>query len=156
MSQLELLKFVPFRLNRLAAEVSGEVAKVYADRFGISIVEWRIMATLAVREPCSAQLIVRCTRTHKSRVSRGANRLIDTGLVARVDHEADDEDRRESLLRLTEKGRRLYRRMVPPVLAQEASILDCLDAEERRVFTLALDKLERSLGLVQDLHTPHD
>lgn len=147
MPRLELLEFIPFRLNRLAAEVSAELATVYADRFGVDVVEWRILTTLAVREPCSAQLIVRCTRTHKSRISRGVNRLIDVGHVART---GCDDDRREALLRLTSKGQRLYRRMLAPVLSKEEKILACLDADELRAFTLALDKLERSLGLLQD------
>lgn len=147
MPRLELLKFMPFRLNRLAAEVSNDLAKVYAERFGIDIPEWRILATLAVREPRSAQFIVRCTRTHKTRISRAASRLIELGLIERA---GNGDDRREVQLRMTAKGRALYDEMVPLVLERERQVLACLSEEERRSFTLALDKLERALDLIQD------
>ena len=146
MPDLEILQFIPFRLNRLAVEVSNKLAEVYPDRFGIDIVEWRILVTLAAHEPCSAQLIVRCTRTHKSRISRGVNRLIELNLVKRAE---SDGDRRETRLRLTSRGRSLHSRMVPVVLAQEQAILACLNERELKGFTHALDALERSLNLVQ-------
>lgn len=148
MSDLELLKFVPFRLNRLAAEVSTKLAEVYSDRFGIDIVEWRILITLAAHESCSAQFIVNCTRTHKSRISRGVSRMIDLKLVARTESKGD---RRETLLHLTAKGNALHQKLVPVVLEQEHKIMDCLDEDEFNAFTLAMDKLERSLNLVHHL-----
>jgi DNA-binding MarR family transcriptional regulator len=144
---------VPFRLNRLAAEVSGDLAKAYAERFGIDVAEWRILATLAVREPRSAQFIVRCTRTHKTRISRAASRLLELGLIERA---GNGDDRREVQLRMTEKGQKLYQEMVPLVLERERQLLACLTPEEHQGLTVALDKLERALDLVQDPDRMHD
>lgn len=146
MPDLEILKFVPFRLNRMAAEVSSKLAEVYTERFGIDVIEWRILVTLAAHEPCSAQLIVHCTRTHKSRISRGVNRMIDMKLLKRMESKTD---RRVARLQLTARGRALHKEMVPVVLAREQAILACLSEEELAGFTKALDKLERSFDLAQ-------
>lgn len=153
MSDLELLRFIPFRLNRLAAEVSDKLAEVYTDRFGIDIVEWRILITLASQDSCSATHIVQSTRTHKSRISRGVNRMIDLKYVSRSE---SPSDRREAKLRLTAKGRSLHARIAPVVLEQESRIVDCLDEQEMQAFTQALDKLERSMGLVHHLDDQHE
>ena len=144
---LDLLRFVPFRLNRLAAEVSRDLASVYSDRFGIDIAEWRVLATLGMREPRSAQFVVRCTRTHKSKVSRAVTRLALAGLIEGV---PSTDDRRETLLRMTARGRALYERLVPMVRAYEERLLAALSEAERHGLAAALDRLESGLGLIQD------
>lgn len=148
MSKLEILDFVPFRLNRLAFEVSNELAMVYQERFNIDVVEWRILVTLSSTEPCSAQHIVRCTRTHKSRISRGVKRLLDVGLIKRQECRADA---REINLKRSTKGKNLYNKMEPLILEQEQKILDCLTEEEKKSFAQLLGKLETQLGLVRSL-----
>jgi len=61
-SKLDLFRFVPFRLNRLAAEVSAALSGEYQQRYGLDIPEWRVLATLGFRnDACSAQYIVHCT-----------------------------------------------------------------------------------------------
>ena len=143
-ARIDIERFVPFRLNRLAVEVSRALAREYGERFDIDIPEWRIIATLGDRGRARAQDIALSTRMHKSVVSRAAARLIELGWVARS---ANARDRREAPLSLTAAGRRVYEQLVPILLDYQERLLECLSAGERRTLERLLDKLERRLAL---------
>src|SRR5438874_13580851 len=147
LTRLDLFKFVPFRLNRLAAEVSNALSVEYQERYGLDIPEWRVLATLGFRnDACSAQYIAHCTRTHKSTISRAVTSLMQRKLVERVENA---DDRREFQLRMTRKGKALYEELIPRLKRREQQILSCLSAQERKDFAIMLGKIEKSLGLVQ-------
>jgi len=147
LNTLDLFRFAPFRLNRLAAEVSGALSSEYQQRYGLDIPEWRVLATLGFgNQACSAQYIAHCTRTHKSTISRAVTALMKRQLVERV---ANEDDRREFKLAMTRKGKALYRELIPRLLRREREILSCLSAQERKDFARMLGKIETSLGLVQ-------
>ncbi len=146
---LDLFRFVPFRLNRLAAEVSAALSAEYQERYGLDIPEWRVLATLGFRNgACTAQYICQCTRTHKSTISRAVTALMRRKIVERV---ANEDDRREFALQLTRKGRALYEALIPRLLRKEQQILSCLSAQERRDFAALLGKIERKLDLAQTI-----
>ena len=141
-ARLDLFKFVPFRLNRLAAEVSSALSAEYAVRYGLDIPEWRVLATLGFRhDACSAQYIAQCTRTHKSTISRAVTALMKREMVERVENA---DDRREFRLRLTRKGAALYEELIPRLLRREQEILSCLSAQERRDFARLLGITDRT------------
>lgn len=143
--RLDLFDFVPFRLNRLAAEVSSALSSEY--QAGLDIPGWRVLATLGFRnDACSAQYIAHCTRTHKSTISRAVSALMERGIVERVENE---DDRREFRLQLTGQGQALYEELIPRLLRREQEILSCLSAQERRDLGRVLGKIEKSLELVQ-------
>jgi len=145
--KLDLFRFVPFRLNRLAAEVSSALSSEYQERYGLDIPEWRVLATLGFRnDVCSAQYISHCTRTHKSTISRAVTALMERQLIERVENE---DDRREFALRMTRKGKALYEELIPRLLRREQEILSCLSAQERKDFAALLGKIENNLDLVQ-------
>jgi DNA-binding MarR family transcriptional regulator len=154
LAKLDLFSFVPFQLNRLAAEVSGALAEEYQQRYGLDIPGCRILATLGFRDDaCTAQFIAQCTRTHKSTISRAVTGLLQRELIERVENE---DDRREFRLQLTRKGRTLYRELVPRLKRKEQEILACLSARERDQLTSALGKIERHLNLIQASHDHDD
>src|SRR4029079_5022561 len=108
---------VPFGVNGRASEVSAALAIEYQERYGLDIPEWRVLATLGFRnDPCSAQYISDCTRTHKSTISRAVTALWRRRLIELVENAAD---RREFRLRLTRKGRTLYEELIPRLLHRE-------------------------------------
>ena len=145
--RLDLFHFVPFRLNRLAAEVSSALSGEYQERYGLDIPEWRVLATLGFRnDACSAQYIAQCTRTHKSTISRAVTALMKRQIVERVENE---DDRREFRLRLSRKGKTLYEELIPRLLRKEQEILSCLSAQERKDFAALLGKIEQGFDLIQ-------
>ena len=141
---LHLPGFVPFRLNRLAVEVSNHLSVIYRERFGLDIPEWRVLVTVGPERGCTAQYIAGSTRMHKTRVSRAIGHLEKRELLERA---SNTGDRREMELRLTKAGRRMYQELVPLALERERTMLACLNKEELRGFLLALEHLERSLDL---------
>ena len=141
---LRLAGFVPFRLNRLAAEVSQHLSVIYRGRFALEIPEWRVMATVGQERGCTAQQIAASTRMHKTRVSRAIAQLRRRGLIERA---TSAQDRRALELRLSAAGRRMYAQLVPLALARERALLACLSPTQRRALLLGLERLEQFLGL---------
>ena len=103
-----LERFLPYRLNVLASLSSNALAQIYAERFGLSIPAWRVVATLGQYEVRTARDIAAHGVMHKSTVSRAVSALEERGLVVR---EANQQDRREELLALTRKGAPFTRRL---------------------------------------------
>jgi DNA-binding MarR family transcriptional regulator len=143
---IALERFLPYRLNVLAASVSNALAQVYADRFGITIPGWRVLATLGQFGVRTGRDIAGHAVMHKSTVSRAVSHLVERGLVRR---ETNPADQREDLLVLTGEGRAVYEALAPEALAFEESLLAPLSAAEREtLFGLIarLDARTRSLG----------
>jgi DNA-binding MarR family transcriptional regulator len=144
MASFQLTQFLPFRLNRLAAEISEELATLYAERFRIDIPQWRVLATLSAGNGWTAKAIVASTRTHKSTISRAVEALEQRGLIEAVQ---SAQDKREYRLRLTAEGRRLFRELAPLVLAYEEELMERLGDTEARRLERAIAALETALGL---------
>jgi DNA-binding MarR family transcriptional regulator len=143
---LNLPAFIPFRLNRLAAEVSNHLSVIYRERFGLDIPEWRVLVTVGPERGCTAQQIADSTRMHKTRVSRAIAHLEERGLIERTSR---SQDRRAMGLQLTRTGRRVYLELVPLALERERALLGCLSRDELRGLLSGLEQLERSLGLIR-------
>jgi DNA-binding MarR family transcriptional regulator len=135
---LELDRFLPYRLSVLSNGISTAIAREYAERFGLSVTEWRVIAVLGRYPGVSASEVAERTAMDKVAVSRAVARLIATGRVTRDTH---GDDRRRSVLELSAKGRRVYEQVAPRALEYERRLLAALDAEERRWLERILAKL---------------
>ena len=135
---LLLERFLPYRLNVLAAAVSQALAEVYETRYGIAIPEWRVLATLGQFGRMTARDIGQHSHMHKTKVSRAIAVLTVKDLVLRAHN---DEDRREAFVTLTAAGRAAYRDLAPRALAFERQFLSTLSAAERAQLDRLLDKL---------------
>lgn len=135
---LDLDRFLPYQVSVLAARLSAALSRVYAERFGISIAEWRVIAHLSQHRKVSVREVQARVAMDKSKVSRAAARLESAGLVEKRVNAAD---RRLVELSLSRKGRRLYGEIAPLALAFEADLLAGLPAAEVAAFRAAVGTL---------------
>ena len=145
-NRFNLDDFLPFRLNRLAGEVSERLAAIYAKKFNLDIPQWRVLATLSAG-PCTAQNIVSSTRTHKSTISRAVQQLEIRSLVERVVSKAD---KRAFVLRLTPEGDALFEELKPVVLEYEENLLAKLSQGDLRNLMKGVAAFETALGLMEN------
>ena len=135
---LQLEHFLPYRLSILSNTISQAIADDYQKRYDLSMTEWRVMAVLARFEGLSAREVADRTAMDKVAVSRALARLVDAGRVSRHMH---DNDKRRSVLDLTEEGWAIHEVVAPMARQREREVLDKLDAQERIWLERILDKL---------------
>lgn len=135
---LQLEHFLPYRLSIVSNTISQAIADDYQSRFDLSVTEWRVMAVLARYPGLSAREVAERTAMDKVAVSRALARLVEAGRVDRATH---DDDKRRSVLRLTEAGWTIHDQVAPMARRREREMLAKLDAEERGWLTRILDKL---------------
>ncbi|MDP4593554.1 MAG: MarR family winged helix-turn-helix transcriptional regulator [Beijerinckiaceae bacterium] len=124
---LQLDSFLPYRLNVVTQAVSQALARLYSEEFDISVPEWRILAALGESRIAhgagwpgmTARDLTQHSRMGKVMVSRAAATLLDRRILAK---RANHTDRRESFLRLTAKGAKIYAAIVPRAQAFQASL----------------------------------
>lgn len=135
---LVLERFLPYRLSVLTNTVSRAIAREYGQCFGLSIPQWRVMAVLARFPDLSANEVAERTAMDKVMVSRAVAGMVRDG---RVQRQAASDDRRRSVLRLSDAGRAVYGEIVPLARRYEARLLAELSADERRALDTILDRL---------------
>ena len=136
--RIDLERFLPYRLSVLTNVVSGAIASVYQQRFGLTIPEWRVIAVLVRHPGLSAAEVAAHTRMDAVAVSRAVGRLLRSGRIRRS---MSASDRRRSVLHVSPDGEAMYREIAPLALRYERHLLDGLRGPELAVLDSVLDKL---------------
>lgn len=138
---LNLNTFFPYQFSVLAQQVTEFIAQIYED-FGLTKMEWRVLATIGYHREISAKDI--CTFTHldKMQVSRAINKLIQSEFLHQ---QVSSQDRRKNVLNLTNKGEKLYQEIIPLVKTQEQKLLEGLTDEECEQLKVLTVKLSSQL-----------
>ena len=134
----------------LSNRISSAIAREYSQRLSLSVTEWRVMAVLGRYPGLSAREVAERTAMDKVAVSRAVASLLAAGRLAR---EFDDEDRRRSVLQLSEEGLAVYDQVVPLALDFERHVLEGMPEAERTLLFRLLDRLdEMELRAESDAH----
>ena len=151
-AELDLKHFLPYRLSVLSNRISSAIAREYSARFDLGITEWRVMAVLGRYPGLSANQVAQRTAMDKVAVSRAVARMLDNGRLLR---EVDGDDRRRSVLKLSEAGYAIYDQVVPLALGFEAHLMAEMTQEERDLLFRLLDRLDE-LELRAEAEAGHD
>lgn len=140
---LTLSTFLPYRLSVASAVVSDGLARLYTERFGIGIPEWRVLATVGEFRSTTAKAIGAHAHMGKVKVSRAVASLEARGLIRRI---PNADDLREAFLVLTPAGEATYGEIAPLALDYADALAAALTADERAALAGILDKLVHRAG----------
>lgn len=140
MEKLVLEAFLPYRLNRLSAAVSQKLKAVYGKKYGLTVPEWRVVATLGQFERLTAKQVGEHSAMHKTKVSRAVASLERRRWVVRNENASD---RREEILCLSQLGARNYTVIWPEMAEFEKEIYGRLRSRDIAALDRGLTALER-------------
>lgn len=143
---LPLEEFLPYRLSLLTNRISRQLSNLYAQRFGLSISEWRVLAVIARYPGASAELVCRKTAMDKVAVSRAVARLLES---KRLQRKYAADDKRRTMLRLSAQGQRVYRRIVPLARKFETEVIGDLTQRDRKDLQRVLNKLDSAVARLE-------
>lgn len=133
----DLEETLPYLLNRAGVRIGLTFADEI-DRFGVSLAEWRMLASLLARDPQTVSELAARTSAEISRASRTVASLVERKLLKR---KSSGEDRRALAISLTAAGRALAEQIVPIARLYEKVALAGLDAQEAETLKRLLRKL---------------
>ena len=144
---LDLENYVPAFLTWIANKLSSSASLIYRRRFGVGIVEWRIMALLAVEPWITAGKICEVIGLDKAGVSRSVRFLLDKGYV---ETRYRDNNNRRQFIALTRAGIELHDQIALVASTREEQLLTGFSDEERAMAVRLLTRMHENLPHVGD------
>ena len=135
---LKLEDFLSFRLSRLSTLVQREVTSKYLETQGLSLPDWRVLASLAQYGSLETRELAQRILMDKAAISRALDSLVFQGLASRT---PDPHHAQRRIVSITKEGARMVRRIMPKAQRAHASLLLQLSSLERRVLDQSITKL---------------
>lgn len=118
-----------FQLHQLAQKLSNQARTIIARHDPtLTLAQWRIMRVIGLGEAEGSTTVRRISGIDKGQFSKSVAQLTQRGLLQSADH---PQDRRQSLLILTETGQALYDTIGPTLTQRNKMLLAALPPKQR-------------------------
>lgn len=134
-------RFVDGYLAALLAQASHLISSefhVEVRRAGLSVPEWRVLATLADGREITVGQLAAITVIKQPTLTRLLDRMVERGHVERVPHATD---RRYTPIRVTAAGTRLVARLIEQARAHERRVLEPFGLQQAEALKLSLQRI---------------
>ena len=128
-SELVLEDFLTFRLLILARALDRQAKRTYGESFGLSLVEWRILAKLGAVGSATVNRLASWMDYDKAQISRAVGMLVENGYLNRATNVSDT---RSAFLTLTTEGQEFHHELMAFGRERQRVLLTLLSAEQRR------------------------
>lgn len=135
--------YLPALLGQASQLIQSEFHPVVRSK-GLSVSEWRVLATLADGKPMSTGTLALVSLTKGPTATRLLDRMEVLGHVERLPQQGD---RRVTLVRITPAGRRKVSQLVALAKEHERRVLEPFGLERA-------EELKAMLRRIVDLHRP--
>ncbi|MDX7990619.1 MarR family winged helix-turn-helix transcriptional regulator [Xenorhabdus littoralis] len=130
--------YLPALLGQAWMLVSSEFHDI-VEAQGLSVLEWRVLSTLAGSGPIGISLLAQKTVSKQPTITRVLQRLESQGHVARFSNGGGD--RRITLVRLTESGQKVVDGLLTEAESHEKNVLESLGNGKSQLLKEVLQEL---------------
>lgn len=131
--------FLTTRLSRVIQAMRRAATQTYAQEFGLTVPQWRLLSVLAQAGSLAFADLVQQSTTDKALVSRTLRLLEDRELVA-LQSEGSGP-RKRLRCDITPAGLALHAQVMPVAQRSQAELIHLMAPQERRVVYQALDRV---------------
>jgi DNA-binding MarR family transcriptional regulator len=128
---------VSSKVIRLANLLRRSATLVYGRKFGLSQVEWRIVALVGEHAPITLNALAELMGLDKGQTSRGVSALVNRRLLLR----AYRRDGRGIAITLGTRGAQFYHELMTSALERNSVLLHGMSDAEKIAFFAILDRL---------------
>lgn len=136
-------EYLSVRLGLVAKLIERHTARMLAERFGVSLAEWRALAQVARLGPQTVRSLAELSWVDRAEASRATASLIAKKLVQQLPNPADG---RSPYFTCTAAGLRLYRRIRPTRDAFQQLLEGQIPPGDRAAFLEVLNRMSRALA----------
>ncbi|WP_144395486.1 MarR family winged helix-turn-helix transcriptional regulator [Pleionea sediminis] len=136
---IDLSNHLPFRIAVLSNTIKRTTSETFVANSSMSPRDWRVLVIIGVSEKATASMIVEMTGMDKATVTRACQSLEKQKLIYRKAH---PEDKRSTLLRLTQVGQQEFTERLPQLKASDKEYRSPLTEGEAAIFLELINKLQ--------------
>lgn len=129
--------YLPALLGQASHLIQSEFHRVVKAK-GLSVAEWRVLATLASGQAMTTGHLAEVSLTKGPTATRMLDRMQARGQVERLAH---DSDRRVTLVRITADGRRKVAKLIALAQEHEQRVLEPLGAQQAQALKATLRRI---------------
>ena len=134
-----------FRISRVNARLNVQATQILKKIAGLSLVQWRLITSIHALGTTTSNQICRTTAMDKGLVSRKLKDLVADGFI---DAQVNQNDNRQQMLSLTEKGERIHEAVQPIMRRRREYLMEQLTPDESQILFAALAKIDASADRV--------
>lgn len=138
--RLRLDDYLPYRLTVATGWVTRLISRIYEDRFGLNITQWRVIALLGDEGPMTQQQIAQRSTMDKIAAHRAAASLLSRDIL-KVSRTVGG---RFKFLELTSLGRKIHAEIAPLALDLERQVFERAGLDDPRTLHRHLKNIESS------------
>ena len=140
--EIDLEHFLPYQLNQMANHISDDFARVYQQKYDLTIPQWRVLANLAQYGKSNAKDLCTQANMDKSTVSRAIKSLLQRGYIQA---ELNQQDKRVTQVMLNEQGNAIYKLIAHDAQNWEAQLAKKFTKQQQTQLLNLLKELKGTL-----------
>ncbi|PCI04697.1 MAG: transcriptional regulator [Hyphomicrobiales bacterium] len=139
---LDITNYIPYFLAAVNNPLSRGASKIYLKKFNLGIVEWRVIAMLAI-EPCiTASRICDVVALDKAATSRALTRLLVLGYL---EFSSKKSDVRRKKWSLNEAGYSVHDQILRLALQREEKLIEGIPPEDTEIFLRVIRMMHKNV-----------